>query len=218
MRNEPQQLVRNVGLADSRYKPRQSPDVLHPDFAARHLRTVRVATHLLHGHAVGHPHATTFRQVVHLREQIAKPRSGRLQPLGTAQHQRLVHETVGSHTRLTLHQLYTSAKQFFCCHGCKITKSQSQNKGTRSFFCRDRVFSQIVARKSVNLQQKVARNTFSRMVTSPNPSCRRGTITLYASKLPVTCPPPTGGVRGGHIPKCYMMFHKLTKLESIHST
>ena len=28
-------------------------------------------------------------------------------------------------------------------------------------------------------------NTYSRMVTSPNPSCRRGTITLYASKLPV---------------------------------
>ena len=119
VRDEPQQFVRNIGLADCRYKQRQSPDVLHPDLSARHLRVIRVAPHLLHGHALGSRHAPPLRQVVHLGKEIAKPRPGSFQPLGTAQHQRLVHEAVGHHSRLTLRQLYTPSKQFFCCHnGC----------------------------------------------------------------------------------------------------
>ena len=117
--DEPHQFVRNVGLADGRYKQRQSPDVLHPDLTAQHFRAVRVAPHLLHSHAFRCPHAAPLRQVVHLRKEIAKSRSCCLQPLGTAQHQRLVHEAVGRHPRLTLRQLYTPSKQFFCCHnGC----------------------------------------------------------------------------------------------------
>ena len=116
MGNHPHQCIWYIDFEYRRDQQRQRPDVLLPRFAAQHLLAVGVAAHLLHGHPLLCLHSAAFRQVVHLREQVSKPSPCRFQPLGAAQHQRLVHKTVSLCGRFARRQFPAPLKQFLCFH------------------------------------------------------------------------------------------------------
>ena len=110
------QPVRHVGLEHGRHEPREHADVLQPLFAVGHVGMVRPSAHLLHRHPFLRLQPAVLAEVVHLRKKIAEARACRLQSLGAAQYQCLVHKAVCRNAGFTRCQLHTPSEQFVCTH------------------------------------------------------------------------------------------------------